>query len=396
MRLLSLLVTALLVVVGAVVLAGGSSPSNSPADQKPAEGSDGRPGSEKDVDPEFRYVGAASELFRPVAREATQSCGRLIFTTYHPATQRGLLKLTSLSGGSETLLRAKRRHLSLYETAWSPSGRHVAFVGSVFDEALADADDELYLVRTDGSRIRRLTDQVGDVVAYSWSPSGRRVVIQRVVGDRSEIRLVDLRGREEVIAFGQDPKWSPDGRWIAYSTREGPLFNSHGELYRIPAGGGAPDQLTFPKRAWDMYPRWSSDSRSLIFERHPRGQHGQDGPYADIWLLDVASGSERRLTFRQDDLNGSCCGRLSPDGSLLAYMIIADDFGKVVLQSTDARRALRVFGRGWSYSSSPEWSPDGKLLAMSWGGISVFDPQSGERRVLNPGEDSSQIRWGPC
>ncbi|HJQ67469.1 MAG TPA: S41 family peptidase [Blastocatellia bacterium] len=56
------------------------------------------------------------------------------------------------------------------------------------------------------------------------------------------------------------PRFSPDGRWIAFSSDR----NGNLDVYVVPAEGGQPKQLTFHS-ADDSVQGWSPDSRSVLF-----------------------------------------------------------------------------------------------------------------------------------
>ncbi|MFN3816906.1 amidohydrolase family protein [Brevundimonas sp.] len=73
---------------------------------------------------------------------------------------------------------------------------------------------------------------------------------------------------------------SPDGTEI--------VFDMLGDLYVMPIGGGPATNLTSGV-AWDMHPRWSPDGRSIAFTSD-RG--GGD----NIWTIDRASGETTQIT----------------------------------------------------------------------------------------------------
>src|SRR5688572_32463537 len=63
-----------------------------------------------------------------------------------------------------------------------------------------------------------------------------------------------------------DPQLSPDGRWVAYqiTTPDVAANRNRTQIYVIPAGGGEPKRLT-DGAANATAPRWSPDGRRLAF-----------------------------------------------------------------------------------------------------------------------------------
>lgn len=114
------------------------------------------------------------------------------------------------------------------------------------------------------------------------------------------------------LAFVGDCRLSPDGKTVAYSVKttrfDDNKYVSH--LYRVPAGGGEPQRLTFGDHS-DTMPRWSPDGETLAFvsSRHE--------DRAQIHLLPTGGGEARRLT----DLDGSISAlEWAPDGN---HLVIA-------------------------------------------------------------------------
>jgi dipeptidyl aminopeptidase/acylaminoacyl peptidase len=90
----------------------------------------------------------------------------------------------------------------------------------------------------------------------------------------------------------QDPQLSPDGRTIVF-VMDKPDWKANkrvGHIYRVDAKGGAHVQLTFGERG-ESSPRWSPDGRSIAFlARRDGDEHNQ------IYLLDTEGGEARRVT----------------------------------------------------------------------------------------------------
>jgi len=95
------------------------------------------------------------------------------------------------------------------------------------------------------------------------------------------------------------PAISPDGRTIA--------FNYKGDIYAVPAAGGAATPLTISE-AYDYAPVWSHDGRSLAFASDRYGNF-------DVYVMPSSGGEAKRLTFHSEDETPSTFSK--DDGAVL-------------------------------------------------------------------------------
>ena len=112
----------------------------------------------------------------------------------------------------------KRKLVQGREPSWSPDGRRIAFTSSAFE-----GNDEVYLINTDGTGLRRLTEHKKIDQHPAWSPDGLRLVMAsgRFGGQELLVAGGDLTDQVRVTVaehtFELGPAWSPDGRGLAYS-----------------------------------------------------------------------------------------------------------------------------------------------------------------------------------
>jgi Tol biopolymer transport system component len=171
-----------------------------------------------------------------------------------------------------------------------------------------EGEYEIYLLRSDGSRFHRLGG-VDRASRYdpSWSPDGRRIAFERRYGeipnDTSEIAVSDITDAGfRRLAGGSDPSWSPDGQWIAFLGGAGPRGRDY--VLSLIRPDGSDERVVFKNTirttfslGWGPIREggisgplvWSPDGRQLAFVRYFDAG-------GSLWILDIASGSVRRLT----------------------------------------------------------------------------------------------------
>src|SRR6187549_876900 len=106
------------------------------------------------------------------------------------------------------------------------------------------------------------------------------------MNDRSLFTIDDLYQ----IGWLEDPRFSPDGRWVAFVRVS---VDRIGNRYRraiwlTPVEGGPPRRFTAGSKS-DTSPRWSPDGRRLAFVSN------RDGDLPQIYVIDIAGGEARCL-----------------------------------------------------------------------------------------------------
>jgi Tol biopolymer transport system component/DNA-binding winged helix-turn-helix (wHTH) protein len=114
--------------------------------------------------------------------------------------------------------------------------------------------------------LTRVTFDDGLQIGATWSPDGRFIAYSSDRGGKFDIWVQQVSGGDPVqITKGPghhwQPDWSPDGKYIAYRSEEG-----EGGLYIVPALGGA--GLERKISSFGYFPRWSPDSSQILFQTH--------------------------------------------------------------------------------------------------------------------------------
>lgn len=114
--------------------------------------------------------------------------------------------------------------------------------------------------------LTRVTFGDGLQIGATWSPDGRFIAYSSDHEGKFDIWVQQVSGSDPVqITKGPghnwQPDWSPDGKYIAYRSEEG-----EGGLYIVPALGGA--GLERKISSFGYFPRWSPDSSQILFQTH--------------------------------------------------------------------------------------------------------------------------------
>ena len=114
--------------------------------------------------------------------------------------------------------------------------------------------------------LTRVTFDDGLQIEATWSPDGRFIAYSSDRGGKFDIWVQQISGGNPVQITkgpGQNwqPDWSPDGKYIAYRSE-----NGNGGLFVVPVLGG--EGLERKIASFGYYPRWSPDSSRILFRAH--------------------------------------------------------------------------------------------------------------------------------
>lgn len=148
--------------------------------------------------------------------------------------------------------------------AWSPDGKQIAFVSG------RQGRDDIWLMQADGSGQRLLTAVNGGLGGGGliWSPDGSRLYFLMSVGTKHQVFSINADGSnltDLTSAFSKgskgEPDLSPDGQWLVFTTAED---RSPVNLVVMRSDGSEGRQIT--RAQGDNYsPRWSPDGRHIAF-----------------------------------------------------------------------------------------------------------------------------------
>ena len=208
---------------------------------------------------------------------------------YHGA---GGIHVLELVGGGDGLIAPVASSFA-GRPSWSPDGRRIAYV----------RDGDVWVVDADGSHPQWLTSFTAAHVAYApaWSPAGSTIAfaVASVLGPVSnDVWIVrdDGTGLRRVMraAFVETgPDWAPDGRSFVFAaaTSDNDAIDGDVELYRAAVPDG-PVLNVSNDRAWVETPAFAPGGDRLAFGI----RYGGGYLLSDVWTLDLRTGKRRNLT----------------------------------------------------------------------------------------------------
>ena len=137
-----------------------------------------------------------------------------------------------------------------YSPVWSPNSHKIAFVSE------RDGNPEIYVMNSDATELKRITESGGKEYDIAWSPDGRKLAFTSDRDGNPEIYVVDVREGEahRLTRNGvQDdqPVWSRDGKRIAFVS----YLDGDGEIVMMDDDGKNQQRLT--NNGYDDYsPTW--------------------------------------------------------------------------------------------------------------------------------------------
>ncbi len=243
--------------------------------------------------------------------------------------------------------------------AWSPDGRSIVYSAEI------DGFKNLFLRDLDRQETRRLTEGSRDDLQAAWSPDGTELLFVRSKQEGQHLIPSDVYG-----------------------------YYSDGDVWRLELESGREVRVLEDA----VHPSYSADGAALLFDADWAGPRR-------IWTADPSGRNPRQLTTDRSEEVLHTAPRFSPDGSQVAFRILATTGSDLALAETRTGEYRRLTADDY-IDLQPAWDPSGKSLyfpSYRGGGMNIWrlgldteggQPAPPEQITTGAGQDV-QVAVGP-
>jgi TolB protein len=264
--------------------------------------------------------------------------------------------------------------------------------GIAATRVLFSRDGQVWVVDGDGFGAHPLTSKVG-ALSPCWSPDGRYIAYSAFTAKGTVIDVQDLQTNtvHALVAtpggLNSAPVFSPDGSSLVYAHGDEigtDLFAAN------PFTNDPARRITVGRGTDNTQPTFSPDGRQIAFTS------GRSG-HPEIYITDVDGTNVELLTpYAFGDENYRSGADWSPDGRVVALSVITGGVFQVMTLNMRDRSMKQLTSDG--RNEDPSWAPDSRHVVFTSNrtGVKqlwVLDVESGRTRQLTFGSEARLAAW---
>lgn len=271
----------------------------------------------------------------------------LLFVSYQPEWPGELDLYIKDAAGDSGYWITQRANASGDLPVFTPDGSQIVFSRYRSGDE-GDRLPDLWIIPSSGGGLSRF---ITEASGAGFSPDGRYVAYTKQLGSTKPLLISprdDLSVQREVAGYGFMPRWSRDGKWIAYTTSN--PNGGEGDLWVVDTASLS-ERRNLTNKPQQMYGlTWTSDGRSMIFASN------SGGPF-QLWRAPISGGPVELFYSDLDDLLAPHC---SADGTLVFAKgrPVRNLIRSEGVESATSRRMTEDEYHYW-----PRLSPSGRHLA---------------------------------
>lgn len=241
--------------------------------------------------------------------------------------------------------------------AWSPDGKYLSFtIMDVKNTKPMTMKADIYVMKADGTQLKKITGEANNEFGPSWSKDGRRIYFGAVNPETKDAQIfsvgTDANGLTQLTKTGRNasPVVSPDGKRIVYNAE---TVDHKPQIYVMNTDGSNPKALTNDNTLAFYNPIWSPDGKKIVY-------YVEKGDNKDqIWTMNADGTNQKLLT---NNVAHNFYPSWSANGKQIIFCSNRDGEERVIYSmNADGSNIKRLLKTNSFYA---KFAPNGKKIAF--------------------------------